>query len=100
MRGILLLFVRFFIRQSQQSQNVSSIVLNMPIDDISFEIEIERYTVKHQCAIDSGKHIVRSNRDYDTFSDKGDTALWAEFLKYTRANKKAITKEENDRYRY
>ncbi len=57
-------------------------------------------TIKYQCLIDSGMHIIARDRDLVTFSNKGDLELFTEYRKYYDANKKAILKEETKPYKY
>lgn len=100
MRYLIVIIFRYLIQQSQRTYDSPQEVLNIPIDPISTVMTLERYTVRHRCAIDSGMRIKSSDRDYDTFTDDGDWSLYAEFLKFERVNSAAIRKEENDRYKY
>jgi|SRR5215216_5538560 len=70
------------------------------IEPIQRHVEIERGTIRHMCAVDSGMHIISTVNDYDTFSDMADLELFAEYIRYCNANSKAIAKEESKQYRY
>ena len=62
-------------------------------------IIVERDTIPHKCAIDSGMRFESSDRDMLKYV-ADFTYIWLEYLAYTTANKRAIDKEINDRYRY
>jgi hypothetical protein len=101
MRALITLIVRQALKSPKVDRNAPVITGEYtPVDPIASVITLERFTIRHRCAVDSGMHIIKTERDMDTFSDKGDWSLWVEFKKYEKANQKAIAKEENDRYRY
>lgn len=57
-------------------------------------VEIERGTIRHNCAVDSLMTIIDSIGDYDTFCDNGDLELFIEYIMRCNDNRKAIAKEE------
>jgi len=63
-------------------------------------IIVERGTLPHQYAIDSGMRYepIPDERDMLKYV-ADDTTVWLEYLAYTKANKQKIDKEINDRYR-
>ena len=66
-----------------------------PFKPINRQVEIERGTIRHMCAVDSLMEIISSTNDYDTFTDNGDLELYIDYVKRVDANKKAIRKEES-----
>ncbi len=73
-----------------------------PLKPISRVIEIERYTIRWQCATDALLDIISSTNDFDIFSDNGDLELYIEYMMRVNDNRQAIVKEEsrNRNYRY
>lgn len=64
----------------------------------SWYLEIERGTLKHTIAIDSGMTLLKEDRDMLTYGTT-DKAIWIEFQEDCKANHGAIMREFNDRYR-
>ena len=63
-------------------------------------VTIERYTIRHMCAVDSLMTIIETIRDFDTFCDMGDLELYVDYCLRIKANKKAIDKEESEPFKY
>ena len=71
------------------------------ITPLSWIIEVERNTITHQCAIDSGMIYIPRVNDRDILLYRTeDKMIWVEFTKFRDANNRAITKEHNKRYQY
>lgn len=62
-------------------------------------IIVERGTIPHQCAIDSGMILIHTDHDMLTYHAE-DNIAWQEYRAYTEANKAKIRKEEQARYKY
>lgn len=61
---------------------------------------VEKGTVLHLCAIDSGMRYESVEDERDMLKYVADnTDIWLEYLAFVKANRKAIDKEVNDRYR-